>query len=309
MARPAAGAAIHASFADAFRDGARFVHPRDGELTMARHALGELSVRSGRLAACDPFVADWAARDDGFVRRVATGPFPVELALAVGEPARVGTRVAAARVVLAERPAVRWEPALCDQGSAARSAIASLDGYGVDAGAGCFYDPATSAVVDEATSEAWIAALHAEPARGWGAHLAPLGDGNVAMFTSGDGDGWYRSYWGLDEAGFTVELVTDFALLLGNVEVRVPLPAARGQVVHPELASRGLTVRRGWWRSAVIERAHAEAPRAGIVRSDGGPLAITVTSSGQRYRWPRLPAGVALEIAIVVGRRALVAIA
>ncbi len=165
----------HGPLGDAFRVGARFAHPRDGALVMARHVVGELIVRSGRLAACDPFIADWAARDDGFVRRVPTGRFPVELALAVGDPARLGTRVAAARVRFADAPAVRWELARCEPGSAARSPIAELDGYGVDAGIGCFYDPMiTQAPVDEATTEAWIAAMNRADTPGWGVHVASV---------------------------------------------------------------------------------------------------------------------------------------
>ena len=300
--------APHAAFADAFRAGARFVHPRDGELTIAVHPLGELSVRSGRLAACDPFDADWAARDDGFVRRVPTGRFPVELAIVCS--LAQSARVAAARVRLADRPAVRWELARCDQGSAARSPTAGLDGYGVDQGVGCFYDPNTSALVDEPTRTAWLAAMHAGDERGWSAHLAPVGEGNVAMFSSGNdvGYGWYRSYWGLDEGGKTVELVTDFDLLVEDVEVRLSLPSARGVVEHPELVARGLVIRRGWWRRATLDRAPSSVARACIERSDGGQVVSTYRGGALRFRWPRLPVGVTLEIAIVVGQRALVAV-
>jgi hypothetical protein len=303
----------HAPFADAFRPGARFEHARHGALTMAVHALGHLTIRSGRLAACDPFVADWAARDDGFVRRVPTGRFPVDLAIV--RDGRGDERVAAARVRLAERAAVRWELARCDQGSAARSPIASLDGYGVDSGTGCFYDPIAS-TTDDAATDAWLTTMHAGREPGWSACLATVGerhvapgdrgaDRDVALFTSGDGDGWYRSYWGVDEAGFTVELVTDFDLLTEDVEERVPLPTARGPVAHPLLAEHGLVVRRGWWRRATITRADADGPaRARIAR---GPVRCTGTARELRFRWPRLPAGVTLEIAIVVGARPLAA--
>jgi hypothetical protein len=307
----------HAPFADAFRPGARFEHARHGALTMAVHALGHLTIRSGRLAACDPFVADWAARDDGFVRRVPTGRFPVDLAIV--RDGRGDERVAAARVRLAERAAVRWELARCDQGSAARSPIASLDGYGVDSGTGCFYDPIAS-TTDDAATDAWLTTMHAGREPGWSACLATVGERHVAP-----GDRGARSrrravhqrrrrrlvpqLLGRRRGRLhTVELVTDFDLLTEDVEERVPLPTARGPVAHPLLAEHGLVVRRGWWRRATITRADADGPaRARIARSDGGPVRCTGTARELRFRWPRLPAGVTLEIAIVVGARPLAA--
>lgn len=302
----------HSSFADAFRAGARFAHPRDGELVMARHVVGELVVRSGRIAACDPFIADWAARDDGLVRRVPTGRFPVELALAVGDPARLGTRVAAARVRFADAPAVRWELARCEPGSAARSSIAELDGYGVDAGTGCFYDPMiTQAAVDDATTEGWIAALDPAATPGWGAHLATVGDGTVAMFTSGDGDGMYQSYWGEDAEGKLVELVTDFDLLLEPDEVALPLPATRGEVAHPLLAAHGLIVRRGWWRRATITRARDATGHARIALSDGTRVpgrAVDRVGTTLRFRWPRPAVGVEPQVIVTVGYKPMVAV-
>lgn len=36
---------------------------------------------------------------------------------------------------------------------------------------------------------------------------------NVMIFSSGYGDGFYASYWGFDDTGSPVALVTDFRVL------------------------------------------------------------------------------------------------
>ncbi|WP_277949839.1 DUF4241 domain-containing protein [Priestia endophytica] len=36
---------------------------------------------------------------------------------------------------------------------------------------------------------------------------------NALVFSSGYGDGFYASYWGIDEKGHVVSLVTDFNIL------------------------------------------------------------------------------------------------
>ena len=58
-----------------------------------------------------------------------------------------------------------------------------------------------------------VDALNSAPvgSRAW--LLRPYGQANVAMFSSGWGDGFYASWFGLDEAGRVVALVTDFGVV------------------------------------------------------------------------------------------------
>jgi len=44
----------------------------------------------------------------------------------------------------------------------------------------------------------------------WAMHQLPDSDLNVALFSSGLGDGWYHSYWGISEGDRIVTLITDF---------------------------------------------------------------------------------------------------
>src|SRR5207249_2201905 len=52
-----------------------------------------------------------------------------------------------------------------------------------------------------------------EDAGAWAMEILPGTNLNVAMFASGVGDGWYESYWGLDDDGNPVSIVTDFGIL------------------------------------------------------------------------------------------------
>ncbi len=51
----------------------------------------------------------------------------------------------------------------------------SLPGYGVDTGTDCFFDEAAYAVVDGATTEAWLTALDKNTQNGWTWHIAEVG--------------------------------------------------------------------------------------------------------------------------------------
>lgn len=62
---------------------------------------------------------------------------------------------------------------------------------------------------------------------------------------TGRGGACGTSYWGLDEQGGLVELVTDFGLLHEPVseQLELSLPLPHGELVHPWLAARGISVR------------------------------------------------------------------
>jgi len=202
-------------FAQAFGSGLT-VTPPDGPIALSGIEIGKLAVPSGRVVACDPFLCD---RIEAFGRRVPAGKFPVQLAMA---KLPNDERVAFARILFADRPAVRWEMALRPGQTLQDLKPGYIHGYGVDTGTGSFMDAATrtsylAATADEAATMRLVDALNNAPSgsRAW--LLRPYGHANVAMFSSGWGDGFYASYFGLDSAGRVVALVTDF----GVVEWRV----------------------------------------------------------------------------------------
>lgn len=182
--------------------------------------IGALHVPSGRLVACDPF---FARSTSPFAREVAPGDYEVELS--VTDSPEWGPRHAMARVVIAsDGEAPTFEPADRD--------FADTNWFPVEAGLGSF--------MDEVAREAFVQRMvafyqanpkgnyyddvlasefkqHADPADtfdegSWNMHVLPGSSLNVAMFSSGLGDGSYRTFWVLNERGEVTALVIDFDL-------------------------------------------------------------------------------------------------
>ncbi len=234
-------------FTAAFTAGTRFAREHGGPIEMSTRQIGDrLRVPSGRVVVGDPGLIDFAAPPPPFAREAPVGVFPVELALA--DFGYDGTWVACARVRFAAGPAVRWEPAPF----AGRGAGESV--YEVFHDIGCFFDAAARAAVDKVTTQVWWEAMVHNRESGWMWHVAEVGGANVVMFSTGRDGGCGASYWGLDEQGGLVELVTDFGLLHEPVseQIELPLPLPHGELVHPWLAARGISVRGLQWAETVV---------------------------------------------------------
>lgn len=169
--------------------------------------LGLLTLRSGRLVACDP-LAD--LRGEPFEVALPVGRFPVRLAVA--ESPAWGDRTVFARLALRDDTVARWAMATVSGQDAAGLGEDRIFGYGVDAGTGCFLDADTARALlaDEdgygAIVDAWIP----ETREGL---IYRHGDGDVALFHSGFGDGCYATYVGYGADGTVVGVVTDFAVV------------------------------------------------------------------------------------------------
>jgi hypothetical protein len=267
---------------------------------MSLRAVGELRVPTGCILVGDPGTTDFAAPASPLARRAPTGVFPVEVALATFDAG--DTRVACARVRFADRPATKWEAALFEGDVAGPDTEAA---YGVDCGTGCFYDAAACGEVDEATSAAWLAALERNAVDTWCWHVAEVGHANVVMFSSGWGDGFYGSYWGFDERGEVVELVTDFNVLveLMSERLELPLPLTRGTLKHPWLAEREISVRRPLFgRTSAIVGGRLDLQ---VALSDDAPLVMRQRRDGCLCKWKRNTPGLRLVITVTNGVRPL----
>lgn len=203
-----------AVFNDAFTDG--YTTTIDGRpATFRTQVLGTFRLPSGRLLACDPFLAsDW---DAPFVKPVPAGEFPVSLAIAAFGEDR---RTAFARLEFSARPVVRWEMALVEGQDPSTLQPGEIFGYGVDSGTGSFMDLeawrafTARMAQDEGYSEQLVDDLDQEERPEW--LLLSSGPGSVAMFSSGWGDGVYATYWGYDAAGNLAAALTDFYVVDWN---------------------------------------------------------------------------------------------
>ncbi len=186
------------------------------ERDITRMALGLLPLPNGTVIAADPLVQP---EREAFTRRVEPGDYPVTLYQAQG-------RVALAELRFADGTPARWELALVPGQDIASLKAGEIFGYPVDAGLGCFMDPAARAAMArrdaQEQKQAGYSNYYDDVLAGelkdsnlnWVMHR-PLPDdpARVAVFSSGWGDGVYASYWGLDAAGQPLRLVTDFGII------------------------------------------------------------------------------------------------
>jgi hypothetical protein len=269
---------------------------------MSQRTVAELKVPTGRIVVCDPFTTSFEQPGTPLSRSSPTGTFPVELAVARFE--NDDERVACARVRFAEdsKP-VRWEAASFAGGPPAKAE--AIPGYGVDTGMGCFFDESAHGSVDETEVEAWLAATTARQVNTWTWHSAEIGRANIVMFSSGWGDGFYGSFWGLDGDDRVVELTTDFEVLLGpdSQSLELPLPLPRGRIRHPLLEAHDVVLSGAW-----LGRTTAILDGKGTARvelSNGAPVTINRKGAAREYTWEPPPPGVNLIVRVMVGVKPL----
>ncbi|MEE1756990.1 DUF4241 domain-containing protein [Streptomyces sp. SP18CS02] len=186
---------------------------------------GELWLPTGRVVASDPFISLGAGEAEPFTAEVAPGRYPVEIALVTitqpdeaappdgQEPAEPHERVAAARLVIKDTPTVSYELALQPGQDASQLSDDQFFGYGVDAGAGCFYDVACDESFPDCQGDEgplWDAFDQADWSNGPHLITAPDTGHNLVAFTSGWGDGVYPTWVGRDADGAITCFVTDF---------------------------------------------------------------------------------------------------
>jgi hypothetical protein len=286
---------VHSSFTAAFTPGAHLAGDDGESVEVVPHVIGELKVPSGRISVSDPLTTAFDRQLVALARRAPTGVFPVEVAVA--RFTNGDLRVACARVRF-DRDAspTRWEIARFED-----DPPDDAGAYGVDAGTGSFYDLEARGEIDEATSDAWLAALETHQVETWSWHVADLGAANVAMFSSGWGDGFYASWWGLD-GDRVIELVTDFELLFAPLgeRVEVPLPLPRGRRIHhPLLDKHEVTVSASLFSRTAVTLSGRGTARVEL--SDGSPVTMTRRRGKRRYTWKSNPPDVRLVVRVMVG--------
>lgn len=202
---------------------------KNGSIDVIR--AGEADFPTGEVVAADPLAYLGSRYETVLDKKIPTGSYPVELSILRSR--LVGLRIAAARLLLSDRPAVRYEIAMPkgrrreDLGTPGAFTF-----FGVDTGLACFADVRVSEAY-QSFFTAWekenpgknkytdyFAALfqksyEARPGcqNPGGSFLEWQLPGNglrTVFFGSGMGDGIYSAYWGLDEEGEAVCLAAPF---------------------------------------------------------------------------------------------------
>ncbi|MDI1444023.1 DUF4241 domain-containing protein [Polyangium sp. 6x1] len=245
---------------------------------------GEIVITTGRLVACDPMMQP---ERPAFERLLAPGKYPVHLFIA-----KEGSVIGFAEIRLRSAAIDHFELATLAGQNAATLGELRFFGYPVDAGLGCFADevalrhlrdadaarqkaqgPSYGSYYDVVSPE-----LRANGGR-WVDHRPHGSTGeNVMMFRSGDGDGTYATYFGIDAAGEVACVVTSFNVFAEPVsrdrklrdltEVFAPFVAAIERDIGATLRSNGFS----------------EPNAAYKVKSDGGELDLTYTRDGLSFQ-------------------------
>jgi hypothetical protein len=219
-----------ADFVLAFTQGRRFQR-NEWQYEMAVAPIADLCLPTGRIVAADPGNLDQQV-EAYFSQVVPPGNYPVDLAIRhtgkLGAPA-TSADAACMRVRFRDAPIADWVIATTrDQDPRALNPF-QIFGYGVDVGMGSFADSSGLIAVlqeykaqgkklyDEFYFEKVLPAYEASSGHSANILLDASTGANLVICTSGQGDGCYASYWGLDSKGQPVCLVTDFGLLTHHV--------------------------------------------------------------------------------------------
>jgi hypothetical protein len=195
-----------------------------GPATIEHREIGRIRLPSGRLIAADVMVEPTFPP---FSRTVTPGLYPVRLAIA--HFADGDQRVAASWVAFQEGDVARWSGAGLGTDPELTATLDDAGAYPVDSATGGFLSPEAAALIADKLDDGLADELRegAEsnyvPTREWSMVELPGSDGlNLALFSTGLGDGTYASYWGDDGEGRPVVLLTDFGLLDTDAAVREP---------------------------------------------------------------------------------------
>jgi hypothetical protein len=174
--------------------------------------IGKLKITSGAVVACDPGHIDEYGIP--FTQVFPKGEFPVQLGIAKAESEET---IAFARILFSDAPVAKWEFALQEGQSPIPVGGKKMHGYSTDLGLGIFVDYEASKALDKNNLTRLDADMYMEMDNhyhnDWRYNMHSFGNHNLAVFSSGLGDGYYASYIGFDANGKPCRLVTDFNIL------------------------------------------------------------------------------------------------
>lgn len=198
---------------NAFTDNYSYVDEEKLIYNFHRIDVGKINIAKGQIIACDPFLFN---DNKPFDTLFPIGHFPIELAVAdINDDERVGF----SRIKFSDKLPVRWAIAVTVDQDTTKLSDDEIFGYGVDSGTGCFMDTSGAEKYSDYLKQKEdnynivIDKMEAnyKHTRSW--LLWDREGFNVAMFSSGWGDGFYATYIGYDNENSICRLATDFGLI------------------------------------------------------------------------------------------------
>lgn len=184
----------------------------NGTISFYGITIGKIKITSGNIIICDPLHIDEYGIP--FTQRFPTGEFPVQLSVL-----RMGKEesLAFARINFNDEPVVKWEKALRPKMKEVPLGGEDIPEYCVDGGVAVFIDNEASKALDQNKVADFDGVVYKEMDQhyhiGWRYAMYGFGNYNLAIFTTGLGDGCYSAYIGFDKDGKPCRLLTDFGLV------------------------------------------------------------------------------------------------
>lgn len=173
--------------------------------------IGNIRIPSGKLVACDPILIEEYGIP--FTYQFPTGEFPVQLSIAKQGPEE---RIAFARIKFSDEPVAKWEFALLKDQEPLPVGGKKMYGFVVDGGLGIFADAEAIKVLNVEPMQSLNDSVYREMDKhthfDWRYNVHEFGNHNLAMFSTGFGDGRYSTYIGFDANGKPCRLLTDMDL-------------------------------------------------------------------------------------------------
>ncbi len=197
---------------------------------LIEHNVGDIYLPSGKIVTADPFISD---HTKPFVKTVTPGTYPVNLYFK--KQGENHYRIAFSKIKFKQEKATRWILALTE-GDKVETVQNLKDGeilgFPVDAGLAFFADDETHKIYlkksdelysgeelfnyyDDVLYDEMVAAsagsIYGSKDGDWANHIPDKSfKGNMIIHASGWGDGYYPTYWGLNNNNEIVELAMDF---------------------------------------------------------------------------------------------------
>ena len=197
-----------------------FTQNKIGEMAVDTIEIGDVSLPTGEILACDPLVELGEAK--AYIQKTPVGKYPVRIAVVPSED--YGDRYACVKVEFSKNTPVVYELAVTgEEEKMDEAAEDEYYGFGVDAGMGCVADKKSQdkyikywnkleedGEADDPYDDIFEELL-AESAQqfpkyqrtggDWANWTIPGTELNIPIFASGWGDGDYPCYFGYDEKG------------------------------------------------------------------------------------------------------------
>ena len=197
-----------------------FTQKKIGEMAVDTLEIGDVSLPTGEILACDPLVELGEAK--AYIQKTPVGKYPVRIAVVPSED--YGDRYACVKVEFSKNTPVVYELAVTgEEEKMDEAAEDEYYGFGVDAGMGCVADKKSQDeyikywnkleedgeadnpyddIFEELLSESAKQFPKYQRTGGdWANWTIPGTELNIPIFASGWGDGYYPCYFGYDEKG------------------------------------------------------------------------------------------------------------